>query len=61
MVESGNMYALQNKNFPNSKFLAFSMQCGSEITDWDFKWSNSGWFGNGPDFEWDLESVRPTI
>ena len=61
MVESGNMQALQNKNFPSSKFLAFSMQCGSEITDWDFKRSNSGWFGNGPEFDWDLESVRPTI
>ena len=35
---------------------------GSEIqTSLDFKWLRRGWVTNGPDFEWDLKSKRPSI
>ena len=27
----------------------------------DIKWSKRGWFGNGPNFKWDLKSGRPII
>ena len=47
---------------PVPKHKAWQLQLGSEIrTSPDFKWSKIGWFANGPDFEWNLKSRRPTI
>ena len=47
---------------PKSGLLIKCIQWGSEVrTCLGFEWSKRGMFTKGPDFEWDLKSVTPTI
>ena len=56
------LYWVRDKEINFQKTFVLEVQWGSEIqTSLDFEWLKRGWIANGPDFEWNLKSMSPTI